>query len=97
VSDVNDLRAALGFPPVAFPGVRAQPPNTPAGTPSSAPMLPMSTQAQRALGCVGCSGAVGLGVGDLTSWYSRIPMWLKISVGVLGLVGIGYGVYRFVR
>lgn len=90
-----DLRAGLGAPPIVFPGVPLRHAHVPTVT-TGAPMLPRSQVAQNALGCVGClpAGASSIqGVGDLTTWWARIPTWAKVS-GAIGLaVGTGLLTY----
>jgi hypothetical protein len=94
---VINLQAGLGAPPVVFPGVPLKHPSVPQIN-TGAPMMPRGQVAQRALGCINClpQGANGLalqGVGDLTTWWARIPTWAKIS-GMLGLaVGAGLLTY----
>lgn len=39
----------------------------------------------------------GIGVGDLSTWFDRVPRWAKIAAGVLAFAGVSYGVYRLVR
>lgn len=66
--------------------------------------MPPGQIAQRNLGCVGCMGATtapvalsGLGVGNLQTWWDKIPLWAKITGGLVAFAGISYGVYRLVR
>lgn len=95
-----DLRAGLGAPPITFPGVRMQHADAPPGLPGSAPIMPPAQVAARALNggmCIGCPDTSSIGIGDLRSWWSRIPMWVKIGAGVVLAAGTGYGVYRLVR
>lgn len=104
-----DLRAGLGAPPIAFPGVKMQfHPELPSGLPGNAPLMPQGQTAQRALGCLGCGpqaspvALAGLGVGSLgvsalqVRWES-IPTWAKIAGGAVLFSGVAYGVYRIVR
>lgn len=86
-------------------------PSVPSGLPGSAPLMPQGQTAQRSLGCVGCTPVMnpavaapvaglslaGPGIGDMQTWFDRIPLWIKIGVGVLTFAGVSYGVYRLVR
>jgi hypothetical protein len=93
----------LGAPPIVFPGVPMRHASVPAGMPGNAPVTPISQAAQRALGCGACGPAgpaVAGGIADLQPWYSKLPTWAKVGIGVGGagvLLGIGYGVFRLVR
>lgn len=84
----------------------------PSGTPGQAPVTPINQAAAKALGCVGCASTqstvaglalpmasrlAGVGVGNLQTWYDKIPLWAKIAAGAVVFTGIAYGTYRLVR
>lgn len=95
-----DLSRGLGAPPIVFPGVRMFHPEAPSGLPGNAPVMPIGQAAQRALGNSEVSTAAPQSVADLRPWFSRLPLWAKIGMGIGAagvLAGVSYGVYRAVR
>lgn len=71
----------------------------PSGTPGNAPVTTMSQQAaNQGFGCapgqVGCVQLKDVAPG---SWWSRIPLWAKITGGVILVGGAGFLAWRALR
>jgi hypothetical protein len=82
---------------VAAPGMPVLHTGAPSGVAHGAPIMTQGQQAGAILGCPPGINCAGGGIADAASWWSKIPLWVKIGGGFLLLGGVGYGVYRFVR